>query len=115
MRRSTLGLIVGVCASIAACGGGDSSRSTGPNNSANGSMSASIDGRSWTALAARAARSSNIIAVSGSDASATVIAFAVVDSGTKTYTISRLSATNALVTTGGSTWTAASTQGSGTI
>ena len=118
MRCSTIALTGALCLTVVACGGDSgSARTTGPNTLAKGSMSASIDGRAWAAAVSVAAvrNANNIIAVSGGDATPVVIAFALVDSGPRTYTISNRSATNAFVTMGGNAWSASLSQGSGSV
>lgn len=73
MRRSS---VAALCASLLlahGCGGGSKS-STGPNNSNSGAgtMSASIDGTAWNALAVTSGKATGSLIISGSDLARTV-------------------------------------------
>jgi hypothetical protein len=99
---------------LASCGGDG----TGPELPAlNGSMTAVIDGVSWSATTAlTAAESGGILGFAGSDASNVTIGMAFVLDGTGTYPIGPSIPTNATYTDGSSAqWSADPFNGSGSI
>ncbi len=95
------------------CGGGDN---TGPNNqTGDHTMSASVDGSSWSALNAAAARNNGFVGVGASASDLSTISFAFPDH-TGTFQVGGQDGTNASFISGGKSWTAAfGTGGSGTI
>jgi hypothetical protein len=110
-RATTLVAIVLV---LAACGKDSPSE---PQLNLDGSMSARIDGSSWSATSALAvAYSGGILAFAGSDATSTTIGIGVIPDGPGTYPIGTNQPTNANLTFGaGKSWGAASTSGSGSV
>jgi hypothetical protein len=100
-----------------ACSAGDDG--TGPENTpANGSMSARIDGSSWTStLAVSAGSSGGIIAISGTNGSTTIAMAFGVANGPATFQIGPAGAiSNALLMeSNGRSWHALSTVGNGTV
>lgn len=106
-----------LAATFSACGGD----STGPEitipSPSNGSMTARVDGASWSALAVDAITSQGsapIISIAGTNTQFT-ISMAWVDSGPRTYTIGQAIGLNATLIGGSSGWTAAGQQGSGSV
>jgi hypothetical protein len=95
------------------CGGGDS---TGPNDQPGShSMSATVDGSSWSAQAAAAQRSNGFVGVGASASDLSTISFAFPDH-TGTFQVASQDGTNASFISSGKSWTAAfGTGGSGTI
>jgi Family of unknown function (DUF6252) len=110
----------------AACGGSSTS-ATGTANSGgttvtqlHGTMTASIDGSGWTAIAITTASYTNgILSIGGADGSSPIrsIGLALTTAGPGTFTIGSLpSAANAVLSIGiGPTWTANAGGGTGTI
>jgi hypothetical protein len=100
-----------------ACSSGDDG--TGPENTpANGSMSARIDGSSWTStLAVSAGSSGGIIAISGTNGSTTIAMAFGIANGPATFQIGPAGAiSNALLMeSNGRSWHALSTVGNGTV
>ncbi|MEO8199671.1 MAG: hypothetical protein ABI679_04035 [Gemmatimonadota bacterium] len=99
-----------VLAMLAGCGG---NAGTGPNPNSNGSMSASLDGLTWTAVSVVAARAGNVVTVGGGNSNTIGIGFAMPDSGTGTYSIGPSSITNADVIDGAGSWIASAAGGPG--
>ncbi|MGE0439091.1 MAG: DUF6252 family protein [Gemmatimonadales bacterium] len=95
----------------AGCGGGD----TGPSELPNGSMSAKIDGSSWTAIAITAAYSNNLLVIGASDANSRGLGFAAIAPGPGTYAIGTSVGANGNLTIAGQGWLATSGSGSGSI
>lgn len=115
MRHALQTLMVAAVVGLAACGSSDS---TGPGgNNGNGDMSAKIDGASWTSsLSAQVVRSGSIISLAGANGGGkTIIAFAWVDAGLGTYTVSGTSPANASLTDNQQHWIADIVGGSGAI
>jgi len=118
---ATLTLAVAI-ALLSACGGGgdpvspDPSPGPGPGPT-NGSMTARIDGNSWSALSIQAistASSSNIISIGAANLQA-AFGFAWIDNGPGTYTIGQAVGFNATLTVSAANYTAAGSLGSGTL
>ena len=81
----------------------------------NGSMTALVDGVSFTAIATQAVRQSGGVVLGGSDAAGNTIGIGFMDMGIGPYEILDPDLTNASYTSGGTAWTANASQGSGTI
>src|SRR5687768_5193368 len=99
----------------AGCGGDDSS---GPDQSDNddGSLSARVDGSTFTAFTVSAGYSNGILAVAGARVSpVATLSFAFPVSATGTFTIGVTSALNAVYVTGSQSWSAFSNNGSGSV
>ena len=118
MRLSSLAATFGVVVLTLACGGGNSP--TSPNNpnsgaSGAGSMSASIDGSGWNAIAVSAGRSTGLLVIAGSDVQRTVtVSFAL--NGTGTQTFGPAGVALGVVVIGGQSWQATgSGLGSGSV
>ena len=89
---------------LAACGGSDS---TGPGTLAHGTLSASVNGASWSPVALSATYSNGILAVGGSNSVAT-LAFAGFVSGPATISTSGPGFANATYSSNTAAWGAAS-------
>lgn len=101
---------------IVALAVGCGSDSTGPDVLDNGSMSAKVDGASWSATTAIAATyNSNILGIAGTDAAGRSVGFGAAVSAPGTFTIAVTSPANGLVNEAGKAWQAAGSVGSGTI
>jgi hypothetical protein len=109
---------------LAALGCGNDGDPTDPGDNSNdpgslpvGTFTARIDGQQWTAISPVAvAYSGGILALGGANTQL-AIGFAVIANAPGTYAIGPTSGTNALLTvnSGGQTWVAGSTGGSGSI
>lgn len=112
--RMRIGVLAVGAALWLGCGGGDGN--TGPNNGPNnGSLSATVDGSSWSAANVAAVRSSGFVGIGAGASDLSTISFAFPDH-TGTFTVAGQDGTNASYITGGKTWTATfGTGGSGTI
>ena len=100
---------------LAACGSNDA---TGPVTLPQGSMSARIDGSTWTASTALTATYGNgILAAAGVDASLRTIGFGVVATAPGTFTVGPTGTANGSLTegSGGTIWQAVANLGNGTI
>jgi hypothetical protein len=115
-----------VLLAAAACGGSSTSTTTPTNvggttvTPLHGTMTASIDGSAWTAIAITAATYTNgILSIGGADNSSPIrsIGLALTTASPGTFAMGSLpSAANALLSIGiGPTWTANVAGGSGTI
>ncbi len=83
---------------------------------ANGSMSARVDGASWSASTAIAATYTNgVLGIAGTDGSGRSVGFGALATAPGTFTIGATSPANALVNEAGKAWQAAQSIGSGTI
>jgi hypothetical protein len=109
--RCLAGVVVALATLTGACSG---SGTTSPTS--NQTMTALIDGATWTAVTVTALRSSDLISITGSDASTPTrtIALSLVGSSIGTYTTSTGSS-NAVLSISPSQWTANVLGGSGTI
>lgn len=98
---------------LSGCG----SDGTGPGNNipTNGSMTARIDGTNWSAVSVSATYSNGVLGVGAADVAGTAIGMGVVANGTGTFQVGASSPTNLLLTMGGASWYAQTTQGSGSI
>lgn len=116
---SKLLLIALLAVGLSACDGNDNSVDPGdfiPNGPQNGTMTATVDGNSWSAIQISAINNNGVVAISGSDASLLAAGFGFVSTGPGTYTIGPTSTANANVIDNLATsWSANGTQGSGTI
>ncbi len=114
-------LAVAAAFAVLACGS-DSSNSTEPppgGGALNGSMSAKVNGESWTAtMSVQAGYANGILAFAGVDGNNATLAIALAPAGPGSYAISGASGTNASYTlTGGQglVWQAVSVVGSGSV
>lgn len=116
MRRSRLIVLPATLILSFACGGGSKNPAAPPNNpNAVGSMSASIDGTNWSAIAVTARKSNGIVIASGSDAVRTVT-ISFLPNGTGNQQIAANSVALAILLIGGQSWSAnAVGQGGGTV
>ena len=116
MRRSRLVMLPATVILSLACGGGGKNPAAPPNNpNAVGSMSASIDGTNWSAIAVTARKSNGIVIASGSDAVRTVT-LSFLPNGTGNQQIAANSVTLAILLIGNQSWSAnAVGQGGGTV
>ncbi len=116
MRCSRLVILPATVILWVACGGGGKNPAA-PNNPPSGasSMSASIDGTAWSAIAVTARNANGVVIAAGSDAVRTVtISFAPTAAGAQK--IGPNSVALAIVAIGGQSWTAnAVGQGSGSV
>ena len=117
MRRSSQRFLTAVLViGLTACSGDDDPTGPGDIIPTNGTMSATIDGNTWTAIQIAGVNNGGVVAISGSDATLLAVGFAFVGQAAGTYTIGPASAANASVIDNlTTTWTANSFQGSGTI
>ncbi len=116
-RHHTLlsSVLFAALATLAGCGGEDGDDMMGPGLGT-GSMSMTLDGQAWTAVAANVDNSNGIIVTAASNASGVAMGFAFLDNGPGTYTIGPGQVTNANHSTqGGNLWLASGSQGSGTL
>jgi hypothetical protein len=89
---------------------------TDPGDPENGTMTATVDGASWSAIQIQGVSSGTLISLAGSDADLVSIGFAVQSTGPGTYSIGPGQVTSANIGEGSATlWTAGSIQGSGTV
>ena len=97
------------------CGGDDDDPlDVNPND--NGSMTARVDGNSFTAFSTAATFSNGILAVSGVQVTpAQGITFGVAATGPGTFTVSQTSAVNGIYVSGNASWLASGNVGSGTV
>ena len=117
MRRSRLFVLPATLIFSLACGGGSKNPAAPPNNSPNavGSMSASIDGTAWSAIAVTARKANGVVIASGSDAVRTVT-ISFLPNGTGNQNIAANSVAVAILLIGGQSWSAnAAGQGGGTV
>jgi hypothetical protein len=112
-------LAVAAALAVVACGSDSSNSTEPPPGALNGSMSATVDGVSWTAtLAVQAGYANGILAFAGVDANSTTIAVALAPTGPGAYPIGSTQPTNASYSIAGGqakVWQAAATQGSGSV
>lgn len=108
--------------SFAGCGGDDDPTTPGggdggENNNGTGTVTATVDGVSWSAVVAQAVNNSGIIGIGASDTSAqTTIGIGWLNTGANSYTIGPGSTANGtVVSAGGSGWHASGDVGSGTL
>lgn len=97
---------------LALCGCGTSSNVLQPTN---GSMTATIDGSSFSANSIAATYLSGILAVGGTDSQGRGIGIAAQVPGPGTFTVGVTSPANFSVTIGAAGWQAAITLGSGSV
>lgn len=100
---------------VAACG---DDTPTGPENvlPTNGTMTATVDGDSWTAVQIAAVNNSGVVAISGSNTALLAVGFAFIGDTIGTYPIGPSSSTSANVIDNlSTTWSANGFQGSGTV
>lgn len=91
---------------LTACGGG-SGEPTGPNQTANGTLSAKIDGVSWSPTVISASAGSGALIVATADGTGRGFAFAVaITQGLGTQTLGPASVVNANSAFGGQGWLA---------
>ena len=119
-----IGILAAVLLVAPACGkksnsptspSGSSSSSSGTVTQ--GTMTASINGTSWTSVVPAAVQTGGFVSLAGSDG-VTTLAFLVAATSPGTYTIPGTGSgigNNALITVGGASWTATFAQGSGTV
>ena len=112
--RCLAGVAIALAALTGACSGSNTTSPT--TGTSNQTMTALIDGSSWTAVTVTASRSSDLISITGSDASTPnrTIALSLVGSSIGTYTTSTGSSNEELSISPGQ-WTANVLGGSGTI
>lgn len=115
-RRHPSSLIASCLAAavLTACGG-DGGSVDGSTDAAVEGFSATLDGAPWNANAIIAISVLSTIAISGSDAAGVSIGIGFPSSGPGTFPIGGTTLTNGGVFTSNDTWTADSSQGSGTI
>jgi hypothetical protein len=104
---------------LVACGGDDDgglmepeTPATGP---ANGTMTATVDGNSWTAIQIVVVRTSSVVSVAGGSSAAEALAIAWQDQGIGTYIIGGTPIATANMNDGGNVWSASGVQGSGSV
>ena len=121
MNHPVLPVLILVLFLVAGCGGDDDNPADpggGNGGGTNGvKMSATVDGSAWQAVTAYALNNGGIVAVGSSNENGeTGIGFGFQDNGTGTYTIGPGLIPNANITSlGGTSWSASSSNGSGTI
>jgi len=89
---------------------------TDPGAPESGTMTATIDGVSWSAIQVQGIRSGSVVSIAGSDALPLAVGFAVQNTGPGTYEIGPGQITSAnVIESSTSTWTAGSAQGTGFV
>jgi hypothetical protein len=116
MQRSLQLLSIALLASAFGCGGSDSNGVTNPNpQQTAGTMSARIDGVTWTAAAVAVAVNTNGIIISGASTNGIGVAVGasrVLGTGTQTFGNGANFNALATMTTGTQSWSATGIQGS---
>jgi hypothetical protein len=113
LDRRILALALGLLVAIAGCGDDDDDNPTNPNVPGlpeNGTMTCTIDGVPWTALAVQGANTGGIVGVGGGNAGGQLgIGLGFQGSSPDVYIIDGTNPTNGSVTTlGGTVWSSTS-------
>lgn len=116
MRLTATVASLATLALLAGCGGGGNEDLTGP--STKGSMSATINGTSWSAsTVTQASRAGNVLAIGGNNPSWQVLIAIPGVTAAGTYTVAATGGTMQLIqaNAGAATWTASLVGGQGTV
>lgn len=98
---------------VSACGGGE--KSTGPQQTGPGSLTAKFDGVAWSPTAVSASMGNGTLIIASADGSGNGFALGASSQGIGTQTIGPLSLLNANAVRGNQSWLATPNLGSGTL